>query len=230
VLVFFDIDATLITTSLSGIAAMGDAGRELFGAGFGVEGVEFAGRLDPLIVADLLRRNGVEVSAATVAAFRDGYRRHLGPRLTDRSKCRALPGVMDLLEALRGRDDVALGLLTGNYPETGSMKLRACGIDPEWFPVRVWGDDSPHEPPSRDHLPGVGLERYREARGYELDGSRAVVIGDTPHDVACAKAHGCRSLGVATGSFGVEALREAGANLALRDLSDTQRTVRWLLG
>jgi phosphoglycolate phosphatase len=238
VLLFFDIDATLITTSRSGIAAMGDIGRELFGEEFTVEGVEFAGGLDPLIIADLLRVNRVEVSRSNLGAFREGYRRCLEARLADRSKCRALPGVMELLGRLRemgaarGGNGAAptLALLTGNFAETGSIKLRACGIDPEWFAIRVWGDESPHHPPRRDHLPGVGLDRYTALTGRRLEGRLATVIGDTPHDVSCARAHRCRSLGVATGSFTVEALTQAGADMAMKDLSDTDRVLDWLLG
>ena len=123
-----------------------------------------------------------------------------------------------------------LGLLTGNYADTGSMKLRACGIEPEWFRVKVWGDDSPHSPPCRDHLPGVGLERYAMLTGRKLEGRHAVVIGDTPHDVSCARAHGCRSLGVATGRFSVEQLEKAGADWAVTDLRETQRILGWLAG
>ncbi|MEX2219933.1 MAG: HAD family hydrolase [Phycisphaerales bacterium] len=235
VLIFFDIDATLITTSRSGVQAMEDAGRELFAPAFSVDGVEFAGRLDPLILVDLLRANGVEPTAAAVARFRDGYRRRLSHRLEDRSKCRALPGVMDLLGALRqGHTNSParphLALLTGNFADTGSAKLRACGIEPDWFSVRVWGDDSPHPVPCRDHLPGVGLERYAALTGRHLAGAEAVVIGDTPHDVACARAHGCRSLAVGTGSFSVEELRRAGADWAVPDLSDTRAVLEWLVG
>jgi phosphoglycolate phosphatase-like HAD superfamily hydrolase len=226
-LIFFDIDATMITTGGAGIKAMIDAGRELYGPGFTADGIPFAGRLDPLIVADMLALNGREVSAPNMEAMRSAYRRHLAARLTP-GIGRSLPGVLPLLDHL-GRDDtVALGVLTGNYEETGSMKLRACGIDPGRFHIRVWGDDSPHHPPTRDHLPGVGFDRYRERYGRAVDPRRVTVVGDTPHDVACARAHGCRALGVATGQFTVEQLREAGADRAVRDLSDTAEIAAWL--
>jgi phosphoglycolate phosphatase len=227
-LILFDIDATLITTSRSGILAMQDAGRALHDPGFRIDGVEFAGRLDPLIVEDLLRANGVAPSAEIVAGFRRGYGERLAARLSP-AVARALPGVVPLLEALRARPRVAVGLLTGNYPETGAMKLRACGLDPEWFTVRVWGDDSPHAPPCRTHLPAVGLARYAQRHGRAIHPSQVTIIGDTPHDVACAKANACRVLGVATGSYSVAELEAAGADSALQDLSDTSRVVEWLM-
>lgn len=227
-LILFDIDATLITTCRSGVVAMEIAGRELFGPGFTAEKTAFAGRLDPLIIADLLRDNGKEVSVANLEAMRRGYRRHLEHRLEDRSLARPLPGVVPLLNALEERGDAVLGLLTGNYQDTGEIKLRACGIDPKRFTIQVWGDHSPHIPPCRTHLPPIGMERYRAAHG-PLESDRVTIIGDTPHDVACAKAHGCRSLGVATGSFSFEDLQQAGASHVVSDLSQTAPIVEWLL-
>lgn len=228
-LIFFDIDATLISTGGLGIRAMGDAGRALVGEGFTTERTEFAGRLDPLIIADLLRDNGAEATPERMAAMRRGYREHLGRRLeVERERCRALPGVMEVLDELEGREGLVLGLLTGNYADTGAMKLRACGIDPGRFRLAVWGDESPHEPPSRNHLPGVGIERYCALVGRAAE--RVVVIGDTPHDVACARAHGCLAIGVATGSFTVERLLEAGADRVFKDLSATGEVVEAVVG
>ena len=83
-------------------------------------------------------------------------------------------------------------------------------------------------PPCRTHLPAVGMARYRERHG-EIECERVTIIGDTPHDVACAKAHGCRCLGVATGSFSHDDLSRAGADLVLADLSGTKEVVGWLL-
>ncbi len=228
-LVLFDVDATLITTSRAGIWAMKAAGRELYGDGFTTDRTEFAGRLDPLILRDLLETNGVEPTAGALAAMRATYRVYLDRRLREGPTPRALPGVMDLLAALSGRMGVVMGLLTGNFPETGAMKLRACGIEPERFPIRVWGDESPQDPPRREHLPPVAIGRYREREGREVAPGAVTVVGDTPHDVACARASGCRVIGVATGSYTAEALRDAGADLVLADLGDTERVVSWVM-
>ncbi len=228
-LILFDIDATLIKTSGLGIKAMGLAGRELFGAGFDERAVEYAGRLDPLIIGDLLRHHGIAETGSNVTRFRAGYRRHLEQLLSEPGTGQTCPGVPALLERLRGRAGVTMGLLTGNFPETGRVKLRACGIGVEQFEVCAWGDESPHETPARDHLPPVAMARQARRTGSEVDPRRVVIIGDTPHDVGCARAHGCRSLGVATGHFGVGALREAGADLAVPDLSRTDEVTAWLL-
>jgi phosphoglycolate phosphatase len=227
-LIFFDIDATMITSGGVGIKAMVDAGCELFGPGFTAAGISFAGRLDPLIIAEMLVLNGQEASPAAMGRMREVYRRHLGVRL-EAGVGRTLPGVIALLDRLGAEPEVALGVLTGNFEETGAMKLRACGIDPDRFHIRVWGDDSPHAPPSRDHLPGVGLARYRQRYGRGIEPARVIVIGDTPHDVSCARAHGYRALGVATGQFSVEQLGTAGADWAIENLERTDDVVGWLL-
>lgn len=228
-LILFDIDATLISTSGIGIRAMEDAGRELFGPSFSSGRVEYAGRLDPLIVRDLLIANGRGPTAANMSALRAGYRAQLTQKLPACTTARALPGVPELLDALESADSASLGLLTGNYPDTGALKLRACGIDPDRFPISAWGDDSPHDPPDRAHLPPVAMERFRRRFNVDADPRRSAIIGDTPHDIRCAKAHGLRALAVATGMYSVEALRAQGADLTLPDLSETSTVVDWLL-
>ncbi len=233
----FDIDATLIKTGGAGMLALADAGRLLFGPGFSVEGVAFAGRLDPLIIGDLLVRNGIEPTPEHRAAMRQGYREALEARFAAESGSWTLPGVHELLGALAGLADrgsggdgarPTLGLLTGNFPETGTLKLKLAGIDPQRFDVCVWGDDSPHDPPAREHLPGVAMERASAAWGRPARGEEVVVIGDTPHDISCARAHGCRVLAVATGQFSAPDL--AHADRTVEDLSETEEVLRWLMG
>jgi len=228
-LVLFDIDATLVSTSRAGVEAMGAAGRERFGEDFDHERVEYAGRLDPLIIADLLEAHAQPPEPERIADFRAGYARHLERALARPGRSRALPGVRDLLSELARRPDLTIGLLTGNYPETGALKLQRGGIEPERFEVRVWGSDSPHDPPAREHLPPVGMERCAALRGHPLTGEQVVIIGDTAHDVSCALAHGCRVIGVATGSYSTSDLTRAGAHLSVETLSDTETTVRWIL-
>lgn len=226
----FDIDSTMIDTSRSGMRAMLDAGRELYGDGFTTEGIDYAGRLDPLIVHELLERIGVEPSAEAHGAFRRTYRGHLERRLREPGVARALRGVPEVLGKLRSDPGVVLGVLTGNYRETGSMKLAASGIDPAWFRVGVWGDESPHWPARRDHLPPIAIERFGALSARVIDPATVTIIGDTPHDVRCGRVNGCRVLGVATGRFGASELKDAGADLAVEDLSEVDRIVSYLRG
>lgn len=225
-LVLFDIDATMLVTNRAGVRAMIETGQEMVGPGFHAEGVSFAGNIDPLLVESLLLQNGGDASDRGVAEFRARYARRL-ETLLPQTGARALPGVLPLLDALEQSSRVVLGVLTGNYPETGAMKLRAAGIEPSRFRVQVWGCDSPQRPAQRTHLPSVALERCaRDVRAIGPD--RVVIVGDTPHDVACAKVIGGRALGVATGSFTLAQLSESGADLAVETLSDTLALASWM--
>ncbi|HEV2982782.1 MAG TPA: HAD hydrolase-like protein, partial [Vicinamibacterales bacterium] len=59
--------------------------------------------------------------------------------------------------------------------------------------------------------------------------SESIVIGDTPLDVACAKAGGARSIAVATGNHTVDQLRAAGADVVFEDLSATREVLAAIL-
>lgn len=231
-LILFDIDLTLLTTGGSGMRAMLAAGRELFGPHLSTDGVSFAGRLDPLIISDLFTRAGAAPTPAAVADFTSRYQRSLADELARSSACSALPGALQLVAAL---DDLrprmpalALGILTGNFEPTGTMKLERCRIPLAPFEVRVWGDHSPNHPPLRSDLVPVAIRRYESLRAAPLAPANVVVIGDTPHDVHAALTHGCRALAVATGRSSAADLRDSGAHLVLPDLSDTASILRWL--
>lgn len=230
-LILFDIDGTMILTGGAGIAAMHRAGQDLYGPDFTAHGIDFAGRLDPLLVSEMLHANGVEPSPAQHARFRARYRE----RLLERPLCHdskgyagALPGVCALLDELGRMRRHTLGVLTGNYQECARIKLAACGINPDQFSVSVWGDESPHSPPHRDHLPPLAIARCAALLNRPVTGREVVIIGDTPHDVQCARVSGCASIGVATGRFSASELTSAGADLALENLSDTRRVLSWL--
>jgi phosphoglycolate phosphatase-like HAD superfamily hydrolase len=237
-LLLFDIDATLVTTGGAGLAAMNETGRRLHGPAFTTDGVDFAGRLDTLIIPELLTRAGVEPTRERLAQFRALYTELLPQSLhARRDAARALPGVLDLLARLRAHPHVALGLVTGNFEQTGRMKLAACGIDPDQFRFCAFGDAAgdgsgpPDTRPTRNDLPPVAIALHRAATGAPADAPvPATIIGDTPHDVRCAKANGCRSLAVATGRFDSAALRHSGADWAVDNLADTEAVERWLLG
>ncbi|RMH28180.1 MAG: HAD family hydrolase [Planctomycetota bacterium] len=227
-LILFDIDRTLLETRGVGMVCLQDAGRSLFGDHLSVEGIEFGGRLDLLIIGDILERAGVIPSPENIRAMRAAYAERLALALDSGATSTALAGTHQLVDALGDMAEVTLGLLTGNFEETGRLKLGAAGFDIERFPVRVWGDDSPHFPPVRDHLPPIGIERHAALKGVRLSPDQVVIIGDTIHDVSCALAHGCRVLAVATGHNSAAELAAAGAHRVVKDLSRTGDILAWL--
>src|SRR5262245_51237642 len=130
-------------------------------------------------------------------------------------------GVQPLLDTLARRQDVYLALLIGNYEAAAQMKL--AHFDLWWyFPCGAFGDDAP----DRNGLLPKALARVAECGGPSVEPRHAVIVGDTPLDIAVAIAGGARSIGVATGSHDVDSLRAAGADVVFEDLSDTLEVLK----
>jgi len=229
-LILFDIDMTLLTSNHIGITCLRDAGRSLFNPDFTIETITFGGCLDPVIIAQMLTLNNVESTQSNVDQMRSTYHQLLADRASIETVADALPGAHDLVNAAANHESKpTLGLLTGNYPETGTIKIKAAGFDPDLFTINAWGDSSPHDNPIRAHLPLVAIEHYRQTKGIALDPQSVIVIGDTIHDVTCAKDTGCRSLAVATGHDDSGTLLQAGADLVVDDLTKTEGLLEWIM-
>jgi phosphoglycolate phosphatase len=224
-LVLFDIDGTLLHSHGAGTRSMLEAARELFGDHITLDGVEIAGCIDPLIWHEVARVNGLPDAGANHDRFRQTYHRHISERLAAGHHVELLAGVRELLDALGGIDDLTLGLLTGNYPETGRLKIQAAGLDPDLFTVAAWGSDGQ----SRNDLPGLAMSQYLQRVGRPVDPKNVVVVGDTPHDIACARTHGCRCIAVATGTFSRDQLAEHEADLLVDDLTGTEAILDWIV-
>jgi phosphoglycolate phosphatase-like HAD superfamily hydrolase len=222
-LVLFDVDMTLLDSGGAGSCAMEDAMDGCGGGRGAFETVEFAGRTDRLILLDALACSA-EPGRPTLARLRQEYLRCLARNLArPDSRAAALPGASALLLRLL-REDVMVGLLTGNWREGAWLKLARCGLD-GFFRFGAFAEDGPE----RADLVPVALQRAAEHYGRRPDGE-CWVVGDTPHDIACGLAHGLRTMGVATGPYGPEVLRESGAAEVVAGLEDTEALADVLTG
>ncbi len=224
-LVLFDIDGTLVTGGPAKEAFLG-AMVEVFGTAGPVDDHDFSGKTDPQIARELLER----VDHPT-EAIESGFPR-LWHRYLDRLRSslhhnpmRVLPGVRALLVALEERAEVRLGLVTGNVERGAYLKLESAGLH---APFRVGGFGSDHE--VRNHLPAVAVRRAHVEWGVKFEPDAVVIIGDTPRDVECGRAHGAHTVAVATGRWTREALVESGAAVTLDDLSDMAQALDAVLG
>lgn len=222
-LLLFDVDLTLVNARGAGQIAMRTAGEQVCGEGFSFDGISFGGRLDPLIFADATVNCHLSDTADKHNEFRDVYAKELHRLIhEDGHTVDALPGIPALIDQLRQRvaqsGDVILGLLTGNYAETAKLKIEAAGLQRDWFTMGCFGDEAD----SRPGLTELALYRYKQMTQTPPDPQRVIVIGDTPHDVDCAKAHGCTAFAVATGRTPAEELHAAGADVVVDDLSDPE--------
>lgn len=226
-LLLFDLDGTLVSTQGAGMRAMRRAGMEVFGEAFSFDGIHVAGSLDPIIFHHGARTSGFEVADHHHETFKQAYHRLLPQELAaGGADVRHLPGAVELLTTLRQDVRATIGLLTGNYGVSADQKFRAVGIDPDWFAVRVFGDDAPDRP----SLVPVGMNRYEALHGRRVPSRDVAVIGDTPRDVEAAHAHGCICFAVATGPYSVDELRATSADVVLENLLSPRPLWDWIAG
>jgi phosphoglycolate phosphatase-like HAD superfamily hydrolase len=218
-IVLFDVDGTLVLTGRAGLRGMTSAFSRLYGSPGALAGIPVAGRTDRAIVSDALRAAGLAVTPEEILRLRDAYiadlQVEMGRPVADFSG--VLPGVTALLEELEALPGVSVGLLTGNFEAGARIKLGHFDL---WdrFPYGAFGDD--HD--DRTALVPVALARARAAGIAETPADRVVVVGDTPLDIACARAHGARVVAVATGSYSSDDLRAAGADVVVETLVDAR--------
>ncbi len=206
-LLLFDIDGTLLQK------ATGEHARAIHQAIEDVHGVDvraarrpgpdMAGRTDGEIARILLVSAGVDLERINklAGAVRERacelFAQTCPPDLSDK----LVPGIDSVLGWLAEQDDVVLALVTGNFETIARLKLKRAGIG-RYFAQGQGGFGSDAE--DRSSLPTVARRR---AGG--VPPSDAVVIGDTPRDIACARADGARCIAVTTGPYGPDELTAA---------------------
>ena len=225
-LILFDIDGTLLLSGRAGMRAMTRAFQQTFAISDAFSGESFGGRTDSYLVSKALTQAGLPDSEENHHRFRDAYLPLLAEEIQHPGQGHKglMPGARQLLEALQAYDHLHLALLTGNYREAAEIKLQHFEIW-DFFEWGAFSDDH-HD---RNELVPIAKSR---AETYDIPGEaieRVIVIGDTPHDIECARVAGAKSIAVATGGFSLAQLQDAGADEVLPDLSDTQRVLSLLI-
>lgn len=213
-LLLFDIDGTLLTSGGAGERALRLGFRDRFGIDDDLSSVEIAGRTDSGIVREMLAAHRLPATPENIAAFLDGYLHHLAEEIP-RTPGRLLPGILPLLDALQPRADIVLALLTGNLARGAEIKLRHYGVW-HYFEFGAFADDH-HD---RNQLGPFAQARARAQRGIEFPPERIFVLGDTPHDIACARAIGAKAIAIATGKFSQADLAAHAPDFLFEDLGD----------
>ncbi len=216
-LILFDIDGTLILTGGAGTRGMTRAFRDVLQVADAFRGIQMPGRTDPLILAEAVARAGIRADADLLTRFTDRYAACLAEELrVDAPGKGIMPGVRVLLERLHARPDVFLALLTGNYQVAARLKLQHFGLW-HYFRCGAFGEDAP----TRDGLVPIAIARARACGVPPVAPRDVLVVGDTPLDVACAKAGGARAVAVATGGADAATLRASGADAVFETLDDS---------
>ena len=226
-LVLFDIDGTLLNSGGMGRAAMQRALGQVFGSP-GNPSYRYDGKTDKQIVRDVMRMEGhsdehIDARMDTlIGLYLDGLRE--GAK-GGKFNVRPLEGVVPLLDALDGRENITLGLLTGNVEPGARIKLKAAGIDPDRFKINAFGSDHEHRP----ELPAIAQRRAGETLGLDIAGDRLVVIGDTPADIECGRSIGAKAIGVASGHYTVEQLQAHKPYAVFSSLKNTEQVLEKIL-
>lgn len=215
-LVLFDVDGTLLSSGRSGLDAFSEGLRRTFGTAGDVASYRFEGRLDPVIVTELMRGAGIP---DTVVAERRDAALSLYLDLLEAALAAAppalKPGAAELVSRVSSFPSVVPALLTGNVKRGAQIKLSAAGL---WdrFLFGVFGDEAP----LRTELGPIALARALEQTGRAFSPAETVVVGDARADVECGRAIGARVVAVATGRTSAEELRAAGADTVLSSFAD----------
>ena len=208
--VLFDIDGTLLVTGGAGGAAWQRAFEELHGVEANVADHTDAGMTDPEIVRIVFREAvGREGSPEERAKAIGCYLKHLPATVAESDGYRVMPGVENLLDRLIDQG-LLCGLVTGNIEAAAHIKLARANLN-RFFGFGGYGSDAA----DRTELTRAALGRGELVSGGVLRDTACVAVGDTPRDVIAGHGAGIRVVGVATGAYAVEQLREAGADWAL---------------
>jgi len=202
-LVLFDIDGTLITDRGAARDAFAKALDTVYGFRGDLARYDFSGLTDPQIARMILgdaNLPGDEIEAGLPRLW-DAYLAGLAHNATP-DRVRALPGIRPLVDSLESRDDVILGLLTGNIEPGARLKLGAARLnDP--FAFGAFGSDSA----DRTQLPPIAIARAGDLHGHRFDCSDVVIIGDSIYDVRCGVPWDATTIAIASGRTAYETLR-----------------------
>lgn len=218
-LMLFDIDGTLVRANGRTREAVEKALSDLVGRHLDTEPVRFSGKTDLQIMSEIFDTNNVTADTALVRQALDVYVNVAHPSMQP-SDVKVLPGVRSLLEHLTSRDDVRLGLVTGNVEAMAYRKLEVVGLD-DYFDVGAFGCDHA----DRNRLPSLAVNRVFDATGIRFESSAVTVIGDTSRDIECSRAAGARAVAVCTGHYSRADLEPHGPDALLDDLASFPDTI-----
>lgn len=213
--VLFDIDGTLLHTGGAGAVAWQRAFLELYEVEANIAEHTHAGMTDPeiaeIVFREVLQRQG---SAEERAEAIGCYLGHLADAVTESEGYYVIEGIAELLPRLVA-DGVLLGVVTGNIEAAAHIKLARGDLN-RFFTFGGYGSDSR----DRTELTKKALERGEAVSGHPLDKGETIAIGDTPRDVRAGHGAGIKVVGVATGSYAVDELTDAGADWSLENVTE----------
>jgi phosphoglycolate phosphatase len=201
--------------------------ERVFGAAGGIDLYDLGGRTDTRIVHDVMGALGWEPARVKerLDDFFEAYLGGLTSEIGDGRHVVTLPGVSAVVARLAQSPEALLGLVTGNISEGARIKLLPTGLWPH-FRVGAYGSDHM----DRRRLPSLAARRAQALVGYPFAPTDVMVIGDTPHDIDCARAFGAVAVAVTTGQYTRAELLADRPDHLFDDLADVDKVLEAVLG
>ncbi|WP_037576840.1 HAD family hydrolase [Phaeacidiphilus oryzae] len=214
--VLWDLDHTLLATQGVGRDCFADAFEQVTGRPL-ENPAEVTGKSEAVIFRETLAAHGLPRDAWPFEEYAEAlaaaYLRRAGEL---RARGHALPGAAAALDALAQLADTVQVPATGNARRVAEIKVATFGLDQHLDLTRgAYGEDADDRP----DMVRVALQRA------EAPAAAAILFGDTPADVTAGRDVGVFTVGVATGRTPATELEDAGADVVLADLTDTERVV-----
>lgn len=222
-LILFDIDRTLILGSRAHHKAFSEAFKKVYGVDTNIDIINHHGMTEQQVIIEVLKKNGLneqkiksklkECMKIMIDSFKESI---------DNDEIILLDGVRGLLEELE-ENDFLIGLVTGNLEEIARGKLKKVGIN-HYFKVGGFGNDDI----DRVNLVKLAIKRAEENFNFKSN-NNVFLFGDTPHDIKAGKKAGVKTIGVTTGIYSKEQLKNASADVVLENLKDTNKILKLIL-
>ncbi|HOP62880.1 MAG TPA: HAD hydrolase-like protein [Spirochaetota bacterium] len=218
------MDGTILNCNSAGRASLIQATKEVFGTIGRMERIDFQGKTDPVILNESLHMMGFSEDDIRnkTSLLKQRYFDYLSENIYNYDVI-VFPGIIQLLKELASMENVALGLLTGNFTESAKIKLSSHDLN-RYFSFGAYGDDAP----VRNLLPEVAKKRMDELFNTDIAYKDTFIIGDTIHDVRCARYAGAVSVAVGTGWGEPEALKKENPDHYFDDLENFNEFIKLL--
>lgn len=222
-LVLFDIDKTLIKTTKAHGAVFSETFKKVYGIDTNIDIIEHHGMTDIQIVFEVLKKNGLDETA--IKSKLEDYIKVVLSSFKERinkEEIILLDGVRELLDELK-KNNVLVGLVTGQLEPFADIKLKRLGLN-DYFKVGGFGN----EDVSRTNLVKIAIKKAEDNFNFHFN-NNVFLIGDTPRDMKAGREAGVKTIGVMTGIYSKEQLKEGGADFVFPDLKNKEEILKIIL-